>query len=222
LASRSAKWKNAMWITILGYLASASVLLTFCMTTMIPLRVIALVSNVLFASFGALAGIYPVMLLHLILFPVNVLRLMQNRRLVKNMSGVPNGELSIDALIPFMTRRTLRSGEQLTRQGDRADRMFYLVKGEVEVQGIGKTLGPGSVVGEIGVFARNQARMATVVCLTDCEVFELKETKAKEIYFQNPAFGYAVLQIIISRLTEDLRLSEQGAVRAAPAIPSSP
>jgi CRP-like cAMP-binding protein len=115
-----------------------------------------------------------------------------------------------------MTSRTFHAGEVLTRQGDPADRMFYLVKGEVEVQGIGKRLGPGSVVGEIGVFARNHTRMATVSCLTDCEAFELKETKAKEIYFQNPAFGYAVLQIIIARLIENIGQAPRGAAQEAP------
>jgi hypothetical protein len=204
-----------MWITLLGYAASASVLLTFCMTTMMPLRIVALVSNVLFATFGGLAEIYPVMVLHLVLFPVNVIRLMQIRRLVKSMSAVPDGELSIDVLIPFMTSRAFHAGDALTRQGDPADRMFYLVKGEVEVQGIGKRLGAGSVVGEIGVFARNHTRMATVVCLTDCEAFELKESKAKEIYFQNPAFGYAVLQIIIARLLENIPQPQQAVADVA-------
>ncbi len=35
------------WVTLLGYAAPAAVLVTFCMNTMIPLRVIALASNVL-------------------------------------------------------------------------------------------------------------------------------------------------------------------------------
>jgi hypothetical protein len=41
------------------------------MSTMIPLRVIAILSSILFSLFGFWAHIYPVMLLHLILFPVN-------------------------------------------------------------------------------------------------------------------------------------------------------
>ncbi len=65
------------WIDLLGYAASATVLATFCMTTMIPLRIIALVSNILFTAFGAWAHIYPVMILHLILLPVNTVRLVQ-------------------------------------------------------------------------------------------------------------------------------------------------
>ena len=38
------------WIDLLGYAASATVLATFCMNTMIPLRATAILSNILFAS----------------------------------------------------------------------------------------------------------------------------------------------------------------------------
>jgi CRP-like cAMP-binding protein len=74
----------------------------------------------------------------------------------------------------------------------------------VKVVEIDKTISSGTVLGEIGVFARDQMRMATVVCVTDCEVCELTERKAKELYFQDPSFGYTVLQIIITRLMEDM------------------
>jgi CRP-like cAMP-binding protein len=63
-------------------------------------------------------------------------------------------------------------------------------------------------IGEIGVFARDQKRMATVQCISACQILELTEAKAKEIYYQNPAFAYAVLQVIISRLMEDITLSK--------------
>ena len=63
------------WIDLIGYIASASVLATFCMSTMVPLRSVAICSNILFATFGALAHVYPVLALHLVLFPVNCARL---------------------------------------------------------------------------------------------------------------------------------------------------
>ena len=65
------------------------------------------------------------------------------------------------------------------------------------------------MLGEIGVFARDQIRMATVVCITDCEVYELTGRKAKELYFQDPSFGYAMLQIIIARLMENSTLAQE-------------
>jgi hypothetical protein len=65
------------WVDLLGYIASASVLATFCMSTIVSLRTVAICSNILFATFGALAHVYPVLVLHLILLPVNVFRLAQ-------------------------------------------------------------------------------------------------------------------------------------------------
>jgi CRP-like cAMP-binding protein len=92
----------------------------------------------------------------------------------------------------------------LRHQGEQAHRLFYLVDGQIEVVEIRKTLSAGTVIGEIGVFARHQQRIATVVCLTDCELYELSASKAKELYYQDPSFGYAVLQTVIARLIENM------------------
>ena len=197
------------WIDFLGYAASATVLATFCMNTMIPLRVTAILSNILFAAFGLWAHIYPVMFLHLILFPVNSFRLIQIRRLVRG--TLQRTDLSMESILPIMSHRSFRAGEAVTRKGELADRLFYLDRGEAKVVEIEKTVSSGSVLGEIGVFARDQRRTATVVCLTDCEIYELSESKTKELYYQDPSFGYAVLQIIISRLLGNMKVLPQPA-----------
>jgi CBS domain-containing protein len=54
------------------------------MRTMIPLRILALGSNVLFTAYGFVDHLYPVFMLHAILFPVNALRLMQFQRAVQS------------------------------------------------------------------------------------------------------------------------------------------
>jgi hypothetical protein len=59
----------------LGYAASVAVLATFLMRTMLPLRVVAIASNVLFLAYGYFAHIPPVLFLHAALLPINVLRL---------------------------------------------------------------------------------------------------------------------------------------------------
>ena len=78
---------------LLGYAASAAVLATFCMSTMIPLRVLALASNVLFMAYGYVDHLYPVLILHALLFPVNTLRLVQFQRLVRDMREANRGGL---------------------------------------------------------------------------------------------------------------------------------
>jgi CRP/FNR family transcriptional regulator, cyclic AMP receptor protein len=195
-------------IDLLGYAASASVLITFCMSTMVPLRVVAIFSNVLFATFGALAHIYPVLVLHVVLLPVNVARLMQILRLIKGVRDAQLSDMSIASLLPFMSHRFAQAGQVLIGKSDKADRMYYLVSGTVRIVELGKIIGPGAVIGEIGIFARDQKRMATVVCVTDCEIYEMSESKAKQLYFQDRSFGLAVLQLIIARLTENIEASQ--------------
>lgn len=194
------------WIDFLGYAASVSVLATFCMSTMVPLRIIAICSNVLFIAFGALAHIYPVLVLHVVLLPVNVTRLIQILRLIKGIQAAHVKDMSVDSLLPFMSRRFVEAGQTLMTKGDKADRMYYLVNGTMEIRELGKILEPGAVLGEIGVFARDQKGTATVACVSDCELYELSESKAKQLYFQDRSFGLAVLQLIIARLMENMQL----------------
>jgi len=60
-----------------GYLASGLVIVAFCMKNIIPLRSVALTSNVAFLIYGIGLGLAPVWLLHAILLPVNGWRLWQ-------------------------------------------------------------------------------------------------------------------------------------------------
>ncbi len=191
------------WVNVLGYAASVAVLATFCMSTMIPLRIVALASNLLFCSYGYLDHLYPVLFLHAALFPVNMWRLTQFQRLVRDVRRSHRKDLSLKHLLPYMKKRSCATGETLVRKGEKADQLYYLAKGELEIVEIGKVLKPGAFFGEIGVFARNQERTATIVCRTDCRLYELSEWKAKELYFQDRSFGFAVLQLIIDRLLEN-------------------
>ncbi len=69
-------------IDLLGYAASTAVLATFLIRTMLPLRLVAILSNLLFLSYGYLAHVPPVLFLHLALLPINVTRLIALRERV--------------------------------------------------------------------------------------------------------------------------------------------
>jgi hypothetical protein len=66
-------------IDALGYAASLAVLATFPMRSMLPLRVVAIASNILFLTYGYLAHIPPVLFLHAMLLPINIVRLLALR-----------------------------------------------------------------------------------------------------------------------------------------------
>lgn len=64
----------------MGFAAAALVLTTFCMRSMLQLRVIAALSNLAFLGYGASAGLAPVILLHALLLPVNAVEVIRLAR----------------------------------------------------------------------------------------------------------------------------------------------
>ena len=60
---------------LIGYVASGLVLTTFCFSDPIRLRVFALASNIAFIAYGCYGQVYPVMVLHIVLLPINLFHL---------------------------------------------------------------------------------------------------------------------------------------------------
>lgn len=56
----------------IGFLASFLVLTTFCMHSMVLLRLIAIASNMAFMAYGFMADLPPVVALHATLLPLNI------------------------------------------------------------------------------------------------------------------------------------------------------
>ena len=68
------------WPMWFGYAAVAASIITCAMKTMIPLRLVSMVCNSLFITYGIFANVYPTLILNCILLPLNGLRLFQMRR----------------------------------------------------------------------------------------------------------------------------------------------
>ena len=64
------------WLDLIGYLAALLVFCTFYTKTMIPLRVVAILSNLAFMGYGFAGRLYPVLILHALLLPLNCVRLL--------------------------------------------------------------------------------------------------------------------------------------------------
>jgi hypothetical protein len=63
------------WIDVLGYAASGLTLATFAQRSMLPMRVLALGANVCFIGYGVMGWFMSVLTLHLVLLPINLVRL---------------------------------------------------------------------------------------------------------------------------------------------------
>ena len=206
-------------LEFVGYVAAGLVFATFYMKTMIPLRVVGISSNVTFLLYSWVAGVMPLFVLHAALLPLNIWRLMQIRALVREVRKVAVGDLPLESLLPFMSPRRAEAGEVLFRRGDAAGEMFHLMSGAVRLEELGKTLGPGAMLGEISMFAPRRERTATAVCDTDVELLSITADKVMQLYYQNPRFGFHVIRLITGRLIENLRRGEP--VWASDADPSS-
>jgi hypothetical protein len=111
---------NASFVAsdLLGYAAAAMVLVTFLAQSITALRALAIVSNVLFIVYAALAWLPPVLLLHALLLPLNAWRLWQAQHTARAAAARVDPELgpvaparalaSFRAVLPPMGQAPLR------------------------------------------------------------------------------------------------------------------
>lgn len=69
-----------LWIDAVGYLAAFLLVATFFMRDMTRLRLVAICSSVAWLVYGLLGILYPIIVLHSVLLPVNGYRLWQGLR----------------------------------------------------------------------------------------------------------------------------------------------
>jgi hypothetical protein len=192
----------------IGYFAAGLGIVMLAMPTMIPLRITGIAHNVASIIFGLLSGIYPMVVQHSVLLPLNAYRLFEMLKLIRAVDAASGGDLSINWLKPFMDKRAARAGEVLFRKGDKADRMYYLLTGSFRLEEMGLDVMPGSVMGELGMLAPDGQRTQTLVCVQDGSVLEISYERIEEIYYQNPVFGFYFLRLSTARLFENIKRLE--------------
>lgn len=207
------------FIDVVGWLAAGLTLATALMRTMIPLRVLAASSNVMMIGYAAFVGAYPTLAVHSLLLPLNLYRLMQMRRLVRDISLAAANSISPDWLAPFSNVEERRAGEVLFRRGDKGDRLYYLCTGRIRFAEIDAEIAAGSLFGEVAFFIPEGVRTQTAVCLSDCRLLSIGESQLKQIYFQNPQFGWYLVRLVAERLSVNARRAERSAL--PPGAPGS-
>src|SRR5579864_1629536 len=117
------------------------------------------------------------------------------------------GQLSVGRLLGYMTRTQYRRGETLFRKGDPADALYYVVRGTIRLKEIDVDVGPGTMLGEIGLFSPDHRRTCTARCETDTELLTVTATDAMRLYYQDPEFAVYLIHLITRRLEADKRRS---------------
>lgn len=186
-------------VDIVGYIAGGLVLATFYLQTMLKLRIVAIFSNIAFITYGALTHAVPILVLHTLLLPLNVTWLLQMRRLIKRIVASAHADKSLAPMIQFIKTSRLPANTMLFAQGDPADALYYVLKGQLMTVTHKVVLGPGSVIGEIGIFMPAHTRSDTVICKTDVELGSITAAKARVLFFEHPEFAAYLARIIAER-----------------------
>ena len=186
-------------IDLVGWCAGALVLATFYLRTMIPLRAVAVVSNIAFVAYGSFTGAIPIIVLHCLLLPLNVVRLREMRSLIKRVKIASHGDLSVAMLVPYMKIRHAPAGTRLFGKGDYAGELLYILKGSVRIENKDVLVQQGQLVGEMGLFSPGQLRTDTAICASDVEYGAVSEERMWELLYQNPQFGAHLLRLVVLR-----------------------
>ena len=189
---------------LLGLIGGIFYVASVTLRTMIPLRIAAIISNVLFMGYGLMAKALPTFFMYAVLLPINVFRLYQIQQLVKRVKIASQGDLDMEWLKPFMTKKNFKAGDVLFHKGDVANAMYYTVTGKFLVKEFGVELPPGRVMGELGFLAPDNKRTATVECIKDGQVLFIIYDKVRELYFQDPDFGFYLLKLTSERLLQNI------------------
>ena len=185
------------------YIASVS------MKTVIPLRIAGIGSAFFFLCSGIFARSFPPIFLYALLLPLNVFRLRQMLQLIKKVRAAATSDLSMDWLQPFMHRRRFKSGETLFRKGELANEMFLAEKGKFVVSELGIELRPGQIFGEMGLLTSGSHRTASVECTESGQVLTIHYDQVRELYFENPEFGFYFLRLVGESLLQSLKRVEE-------------
>jgi hypothetical protein len=185
---------------LFGVAAAAASLYAAQSKTIIPLRAAVMAANCLAMIYSFLHGTYPTFMLNAILLPVNAWRLYGMMNLVRSIDASVKSDMNVDWLLPYTRPKNFKAGDTMMARGEYATAAFYVVAGEVEIPEINETFGPGTLLGEIGLFTPDGRRTKTVRCKTDVQTAIIDYDRFRELYFQNPQFGFRLLHLIVARM----------------------
>ena len=118
-----------------------------------------------------------------------------------------------DIISRYMDYHEAQAGETLVREGSLSDSLFYIVRGQIEIekenikgnQAVLARFGKGSTVGEMSLVDNNIARSATARVVDQAELIVLTREKFLQIEQGYPKIAIKILKNIASSISARLR-----------------
>lgn len=125
-------------------------------------------------------------MLHVLLLPLNLMRLREMVQLTKRVEQAAAGDLNMSWIKPYTSSRPVKQGELLFAKGDQADRLFFVVSSRYRLAESGIEITAGALLGELGMLSADKARTQSLQCTEDGELLEITYGQFSQFYFQNP------------------------------------
>src|SRR5262245_31411101 len=128
--------------------------------------------------------------------------------MIKQVEKAASGDLNMAWIKPFTSSRRMNAGEVLFKKGETANCLFFVVSGRCRLIETGIDLPPGAVVGELALISADKTRTQTLQCTEAGDLLEITYGQVKQLYYQNPTFGFFFLQLTSGRLFENIKRLE--------------
>jgi CRP/FNR family transcriptional regulator, cyclic AMP receptor protein len=191
---------------IVGLIALLLLLVSAWMKAIVWLRALAVAGNLVLVGFAFLTAEYPLAMLAVITFAVHAWRLYELRTLgsvTRSATAASAAPVTMEWLLPYMRTLALPAGAVVFHKGADADAMYFIEHGRVRLDELNVEMGKNALFGEIGIFSHDKRRTATAKTLEDTSLLVISADKARELYYQNPDFGFFIVDLITRRLIED-------------------
>lgn len=207
-----------VWPYLFGFAGVVLVIASYWMQSILKLRGFAILANIFGMIYGFFAPSPVSAVQHVLSLPLNVLRLREMRRMTARLGQASSGDLSMDWLRPFMRRRAFKAGEIVFARGEAADCVFVTASGGYRLIETGIEIHVGQMVGEMGLLSDNQTRTQGLICVDDGELLMATYVEIKELFFQNPEFGFYFLQLVSRRFLQNIARLEAELAKRPPAV----
>jgi CRP-like cAMP-binding protein len=94
------------------------------------------------------------------------------------------------------------AGETIFNAGEKAEAMYGVVEGEIDIHRDGKpieTVGPGGIFGEMALIDHS-LRSASATAKTDCKVVMVDERRFVFMVQETPYFALDVMRVLVERI----------------------
>lgn len=206
-----------IWPYLFGLAGVLLVIASYWMQSILRLRGFAILANIFGMIYGFFAPSPVSALQHVVSLPLNVLRLREMRRLTSRLGRAASGDLSMAWLRPFMRRRAYEAGDVVFQKGDEADCVFVVASGAYRLVETGIEIGVGQMVGEMGLVSDTQTRTQGLACVESGELLVATYIEIKELFFQNPEFGFFFLKLVSRRFLQNIARLEAELAKRPPA-----